>query len=690
MIHVKELNIEYDKCLIENGDIIIPDGALVAISGESGVGKTSILYRLGLISISEDYTYMLDGEKVDLSNKKIVASIQQNEIGFLFQDGTMIDSLTVEENIILSAQTAGIVIQKDEIEELLENVKLPKEKMNVYPLKLSGGERQRASLAMVLAKKTKYIIADEPTASLDKENAKIIVNLLTSLKDKGYSVIISTHSKDIVDAADIVYVIQDKKIVSQNCLGEYNRDYISTEKRIYKLNKKNTWWYATHSRKKGKILNWILIILCAMGISGFAITNNVMSYLMNIQDDLLNRVSDREIYAVNLSTSSTDNSVMDSDGNLVINEEQIEQVSKMNGVDKIYEMMEWKSFNLNNPEITIANSINVINDVEEKSVSYSLDYSDLDYYICLPYFKEQNYEKQLVTQYSEIQSDGAYISYDLAEELGVVDYTGENLTLKFNIGIPVYKLVNVNEQIGEEDDLDLVKFESIEVKINGILDANVTNSYTIDGNSVIYLPYDYMKEVMKNCRWSGEITDFGGVQVIPWAPSAIVVYAASYKNVNVLQSKINCITPNIVSRYSYQDTVAIEQIVKGLKDIINFVVLIVLGIIFALMCAIYISTTVGRKREYAIMKANGFTAKEMGEITVIESFLQAVKIIILSLSISFVITTLLCKLLLNNFSMVDIKTIMYVVLLSFLFIMVPSLLSTIYINKLKVEKIIRN
>ncbi len=134
MIYVKGLNIKYDKCLIEDGAIVIPDGSLVVITGESGVGKISVLYRLGLISISENYTYILDGEKIDIKNRKIVASVQQNEIGFLFQDGNMIDSLTVEENIILSAQSAGISIQKEDIEELLEMVKLSEDKMNVYPI----------------------------------------------------------------------------------------------------------------------------------------------------------------------------------------------------------------------------------------------------------------------------------------------------------------------------------------------------------------------------------------------------------------------------------------------------------------------------------------------------------------------------------------------------------------------------
>lgn len=690
MIQVTGLNIKYDKCLIEDGNITVPDGAIVAISGQSGAGKTSILYRLGLISISEDYTYILDGEKVDIGNKRTVAKLQQNNIGFLFQDGTMIESLTVEENIIFAAQTAGMTIQKNEIKELLEMVELSAEKMVEYPLKLSGGERQRASLAMVLAKKTKYIIADEPTASLDRENSQIIINLLCELKKKGYSIVISTHSKEIIDIADIVYVIQDKKIICKSTIDIHIENYNKVRSEEQK-SKKNILWYALHSKKKGKVLNGILIFFCAIAISGFAVTNNVMSYLTDMQNTLLKQLSDREIYAVNLSTSATDASVLDSDGNFAINKGILKQVSKMDGVDKLYDMIEWRSFNLNNPEITTEASINVISDSRDDKVNYSLDNSKLDYYIALPYFEEQNLEKQLIVQYGEAQDDSAYISYDLAKELGVAEYTGESLTLKFDIGVPVFKYLSENEQTGDkESELDLAEFKTLEIKVSGILNPNVTNSYTIDGNSVIYLPYDYMKTVMDKCVWSGDTSVYNDKQLNPWRPSAIVVYAESYKNVSILQSKINCITPNIVSKYAYQDTTSIEHTMQGLKKITNIVLLIVLGIIFSLMCAVYMSTTIGRKREYAILKTNGFTAKELNKITILESIIQAMKIVVLSLLISFVITTLICMLILGDFSTLGIETIIYVVILSILFVMVPSFLSIIYINRLKVEKIIRN
>ena len=134
--------------------------------------KTSILYRIGMISTAQDYEYYFDNERVNLSDKKFVSEMKQNLFGFLFQDGSLIESLTVAENLQLASQMAGNCLTEKEMIQLLGNVELTEKILNFYPPKLSGGERQRASLAMILAKRTKYIIADEPTASLDEENAK--------------------------------------------------------------------------------------------------------------------------------------------------------------------------------------------------------------------------------------------------------------------------------------------------------------------------------------------------------------------------------------------------------------------------------------------------------------------------------------------------------------------------------------
>lgn len=163
-------------------------------------------------------------------------------------------------------------------------------------------------------------------------------------------------------------------------------------------------------------------------------------------------------------------------------------------------------------------------------------------------------------------------------------------------------------------DLDLAEFRKITITVNGILEQSVKNTYTINGNSTIYLPYEYMINAMEKSKGRGTASSCETYQMKEWEPSAVVIYADSYKEVKVVENKINRLTPDIVTRYAYRDTEEIEKMASGLRVIINVAVVVVLVIIFALMCAVYINTTVGRKREYAILKAMGFSLGRLRDI----------------------------------------------------------------------------
>ena len=687
MIYLKNMTIKYNETIVNNGELVIPDCSITVISGKSGSGKTSILYRIGMISTAQDYEYYFDNERVNLSDKKFVSEMKQNLFGFLFQDGSLIESLTVAENLQLASQMAGNCLTEKEMIQLLGNVELTEKILNFYPPKLSGGERQRASLAMILAKRTKYIIADEPTASLDEENAKTIVNIFKKLRNSGYTIVVSTHSPELIGIADVVYRIENKRLM---CVKKERNSESSGSSEGYQIKDNIKWsniiWYAWNSKKKGKVLRALLTIFCSLAISGFAVTNNIMDYLLQTQEQLIHRISDREIYAVNQSTS-TDQSVLDSDGNLMITDDMIQRISEMAGVECVYEMMEWRSFALNNHDICIENSIHVEADEERFSVLYSLENTERDYYVTLPYFQEQQYDKQLVVQYGNYE-DGVYLSYDIAEELGLLEKSFNHVELIYNIGIPVYKLID--EIDAEENDLDIVEFCTVRVKVNGILDHNVTNAYTINGNSVIYMPYDVMKKTMSSFHSKDAYSDYNKEKLLEWRPSALVVYTESYKNVNTIKGKIENTTPYMVTRYAYQDTESLENLMKNLKEATNIILEIILCVIFILMCAIFISTTMNRKREYAILKSHGIEHHKLRGITLTESFIQSCKILTLSLACSSIVTVSMSFMLFGTYKMISIRMMMYIVIFSIMFVAVPSMASIFYINKLKVENIIRN
>ncbi|MCI8501743.1 MAG: ATP-binding cassette domain-containing protein [Oscillospiraceae bacterium] len=213
MIQLNHVNIKFKEPVIEDGEIQIPAGKLTAITGPSGSGKTTLLYCLGLISSNKDYEYLFDGEKIDVTNDEAKGEIRKTRIGYIFQDNNLIDGLTVRENLRLAATLSGEASDNETLASLIELVGMP-EKLGDYPKQLSGGEQQRLAVACALAKNPDLIIADEPTSALDAANTERVMELFRRIAyERGKMVAIATHDPVIYGQADLVYSIEEKKII---------------------------------------------------------------------------------------------------------------------------------------------------------------------------------------------------------------------------------------------------------------------------------------------------------------------------------------------------------------------------------------------------------------------------------------------------------------------------------------------
>lgn len=213
MIQLNHVNIKFKEPVIEDGEIRIPAGKLTAITGPSGSGKTTLLYCLGLISSNKDYEYLFDGEKIDVTNDEAKGEIRKTRIGYIFQDNNLIDGLTVRENLRLAATLSGEASDNETLASLIELVGMP-EKLGDYPKQLSGGEQQRLAVACALAKNPDLIIADEPTSALDAANTERVMELFRRIAyERGKMVAIATHDPVIYGQADLVYSIEEKKII---------------------------------------------------------------------------------------------------------------------------------------------------------------------------------------------------------------------------------------------------------------------------------------------------------------------------------------------------------------------------------------------------------------------------------------------------------------------------------------------
>ncbi len=190
MIEINNISKAFeDKKIFENFSEKIEKGEFIIFSGESGCGKTTLLNMIGGIEKIDKGTITVDG--IDISQRKNKLSYFQNKVGFLFQNFALVDEKTVEQNlsIVRGAQTTDIL-------KVLERVGLKGyEDKKVY--KLSGGEQQRVALARLMLKSCDLILADEPTGSLDKKNAMLVMDILKELNKENKTIILVTHDEEI-------------------------------------------------------------------------------------------------------------------------------------------------------------------------------------------------------------------------------------------------------------------------------------------------------------------------------------------------------------------------------------------------------------------------------------------------------------------------------------------------------------
>ena len=193
----------------------ISDGDTLAIMGASGSGKSTLLHILGCLDLGFDGEYFLNGKNVKELSQKMLAEIRNSEIGIVLQNFGLIENMTVADNIAVPCY-----IGKGKDKELSNRIMALAEKLGISDKlktdvsELSGGQKQRAAIARALIKSPKIILADEPTGALDKENSRQITEILASLGDEGYTVVVVTHDPDVAKMCSRTVKISDGMILT--------------------------------------------------------------------------------------------------------------------------------------------------------------------------------------------------------------------------------------------------------------------------------------------------------------------------------------------------------------------------------------------------------------------------------------------------------------------------------------------
>jgi putative ABC transport system ATP-binding protein len=191
----------------------IQRGEFVAIMGASGSGKSTFMNMLGCLDRPSSGRYLLEGIDVSEHDKKALALIRNQKIGFVFQGFNLLARTTALENTELPALYTKI--SKGEREkraaEALAMVGLAN-RADHYPSQMSGGQQQRVAIARALVNRPPMLLADEPTGNLDSRTSVEIMEIFQNLNDKGLTIVLVTHEHDIAQFAKRVLIFRDGKI----------------------------------------------------------------------------------------------------------------------------------------------------------------------------------------------------------------------------------------------------------------------------------------------------------------------------------------------------------------------------------------------------------------------------------------------------------------------------------------------
>ena len=201
---------------VDDLSLRIKESTFVIIKGPSGAGKTTLLNLIGGLDTPNKGSIYSSGVKISNLQEESLATFRLINTGFIFQNYNLISTLTAEENIIFPMRLAGMRLeeQRERGLNLLKKVGLGDRREHL-PFQLSAGEQQRVAIARALANDPPTIIADEPTANLDKKTSLFIRDLFSDMKREGKTIIIATHDDYLIELANHVITFEEGKIVNE-------------------------------------------------------------------------------------------------------------------------------------------------------------------------------------------------------------------------------------------------------------------------------------------------------------------------------------------------------------------------------------------------------------------------------------------------------------------------------------------
>ena len=735
MLQLRDINIKFSEPVIEDGSLSIPAGTMTALTGPSGSGKTTLLYCVGLISSCKDYEYLFNGKNIDLSSEEEKGIFRKTKIGYIFQENNLNRNLTVLENIRLSASLAGADTDPSRLRSLLKQVGIEGREA-AYPATLSGGEQQRAAIACALAKDPELILADEPTSSLDGDNTEQVLKLFEGIAAEGKMVVIATHSPAVVERCGLVYEIKEKKPVLIKGQDPIKDDAVEEEtKKRFKLKAPFFLRYQYKSSHKGQLLKNLTVVICALATSFTALSTGYIKDFEKQQREFYKSVSERELIVSKQSDPIWGNGVYDNH-NLSMASDEIARLKSINGVeasapvvyfenqdlltakryeheldhksDSNFSKIKYESRSGKKGELTFCNA--TIENTETGEFEWIGDDETIHgAYTIYSFFSYENMELQCkLIDESVNPNEGVYVSPNLLFQMGISDDDFDGLTLTMEVAIPTKRFLTTATgftQEGEEYTYDSGEnwcvSTTIELPVRGVLQDDIYDStsgyiymYMSSNKMVQYINENIAAETLSEDEFYEILHFLGGYprsiirNLSNWAPWAYYLMVDDVSKIDTVKKEILKIDPTYKIVHKFQDYEAVMESVDNSQKVVLYISLAILAVILCLSAIVYVNIIDKRKYEFAMLRANGLTKREIRRLVMTEMGVQAIWTFVVSLLLGWIVFEILSKTI-GGFRF-DLLTVLWLAVLAVCSVLLPSVVSLTLTNRYEPDMIMRN
>lgn len=610
MFEIRNLSLSFaGRRLLEPTDLIFERGKVYTIYGKSGVGKSSLLNKIGLLSATDpSVSYFFDGKEIDIENKKSVSVFIAEEVAFVFQGRNLINDLTVFENLRLALNFYDL--SPDEIESKIDTVLADLQISSLkyaYPEDLSGGEEQRVAIARALVTGKTLILADEPTSSLDKENKEKVSALLIDLAHKYHKIVlIVSHDEAMIAIGDVQLHFKDHKLVG-NCLILNSDEGIKDSKKWSScLSSSHTKLSVLKHRRPflPRLLAFFIALVVAIAVTSI----NFQSLFADKYHQLVNNSLENGFLVINDSLHLQTTKVLDDF--LSFDKEEITSISTSQNIQTVKPYMEFLSLGMtfdNSKDYSqLQKNFQPTLTIDGQTRSLTRNFSIQPLY-------QTNTTQRQIEYFDRSNEKGIYLSEQFISDEKLPNIvSGTTVTLTFYIPISLYESSIEKEGNILKGDGDLFVKVDKTYPVLGIVKKSYPFEYSPYGNT-LFMNIAEMEELQNEAIQQHPMTKIAldGFPLKSWMPSAIHVLLKDSGAIPEELSRIRAISSQITILSSYENY---EEFNKGLTYIRQFLMLlslVLLILVIAVLSFVFFLLNRPRRFEVGILKSLGYSTQNI-------------------------------------------------------------------------------